>query len=42
MAFWHALADAQQKIVDPLTGGSLIDFDHRHLFACDLFMGCFA
>jgi hypothetical protein len=42
MALGDALAHAQQKIVDSLTRGGFVDFNHRDLFACDLFMGCFA
>ena len=42
VALGYALADAQQEIVDSLTGRAFIDFDHRDLLACDLFLGCFA
>ncbi|WP_321817793.1 MULTISPECIES: hypothetical protein [unclassified Paraburkholderia] len=42
MAFRHAFADAQEEIVDPLTGGAVIDFDDRNLVGCDLILGYFA
>ncbi|MBB3000061.1 hypothetical protein FHX57_002403 [Paraburkholderia tropica] len=42
MAFRHAFADAQKKIIDPLTRGAIVDFDDRNLVGCDLILGCFA
>lgn len=42
MAFRHALADAQQEIVDPLTGCTFVDLDHGDLTACDRILGYFA
>jgi hypothetical protein len=42
MAFRHAFADADEEIVDTLTGGIVVDFDERNLVACDLILGYFA
>ncbi|WP_279629777.1 hypothetical protein [Paraburkholderia eburnea] len=42
MAFRHAFADAQEEIVDPLTGGAVVDFDKGNLVTCDLILGYFA
>jgi len=42
MAFRHAFTDAQQEVVDALTGRAVIDLDHRDLVTCDRFLGYFA
>jgi hypothetical protein len=42
MAFGYTLTDTQQKIIDPLTGSTVVYLYHRDLVACDLFLGNFA
>ncbi|WP_345891199.1 hypothetical protein [Burkholderia sp. Ax-1719] len=42
MAFRHAFADAQEEVVDPLTGGAVVDLDEGNLVTCDLILGYFA
>ncbi|MBB3255663.1 hypothetical protein F4827_000130 [Paraburkholderia bannensis] len=42
VAFRHAFAHAQEEIVDPLTGGAIVDLDEGNLVTCDLILGYFA